>query len=266
MGVTFDLRMIDHRHVVERGFRAVNNAIAKGDTSILIEYILTIPFTPDPEVIAYRQARCHKLRELKAPGVIIQNEERMLRLVNGDAYSCDELSTKTISELCHLLGTWGWAHNSFGVDKAWYELDWFLQPADGPDDYLMYPIRPKVGDPAQTTIDQALKGSQKSPVDSTGSPIIRPCGSDEDDCFGYNPPKSIPLINEALAAIDAQTWDELVPRRIDQYRRASQSLGDNADGIVAQELEHARTAFTVMQKAYTTAQEKGFGVACEYSL
>jgi hypothetical protein len=266
MGVILDLRMIDHEYVVEHGLPLVNTAIAANDASILVEYILSIPFTADPDAVEQLRARCNRLREVQAPDVIIQDEERVLALVTGDEYSREKLTAKTLDELRELLGTWCWAQNSFRLDKAWYELDWFLQPADGPEDRLMFPARHEVGDPAQTLFDQALLGSQPSPLDDTGTPVIRTCGSQEDGCFGYNPPDTVRAIDKALSTIEVQRWDELIPQRIDQYRRASFNLGDAVDDVVARELEFARRAFPVLQKAYNTACERGFGVACEYSL
>lgn len=267
MGVTLDLRMIDHHHVVEDGVVAINEAISRSEASILVDYILEIPFTPDPEAIAYRQARCERLREVKAPDVIIQNEERLMRLVTGEAYSRDELSKQSLDELRQLLGTWRWAEYSFSIDKLWSELDWFLQPAEGPDDFPMYPLRPKVGDEEQTLLDQVLKGSQQSPLDNSDIPIITPCGSDEEDCFGYNPPSTVAEIVPALTAINPNAWADLVPQRIAMYKKTTLDVADSSiQGIVDRELEFARDAFPVCLKAYNTAMEHGFGIACEYSL
>lgn len=266
MSVTLDLRLVDHHHVVERGIPAVNAALVADDTSLLMDYILSIPVMPDPEVIANRRDRWDQLRELKAPDVIIQNEERLYRLVSGEAYSRQALSAKSMGELRELLGTWEWVQNSFSIDKAWYELDWFLQPAAGPGDLLMYPIRPPTGDPSQSILDRALHGGERSPLDGSGSPIIRPCGSNAEDCFGYNPPAAIASIDEALAAIDEHSWNALIQWRVNLYNQTCPDLGDAISEIVLQEQELARMALAVARKAYRTARERGFGVACEYSL
>jgi hypothetical protein len=196
----------------------------------------------------------------------VQIEERTLRLVNGDAYSRDALQKQTLDELRELLGTWGWPQNSFSICQTWYELDWFLQPAEGPDYILMFPLRPKTGDPSQTPIDWALCGAQSSPRDNSGAPIIRYCGSKHDDCFGYNPPDVVASIHAVLSTIDDQAWNDLVPQRIDQYQRANSEWGDNLAAVVSNELENARIAFAEMRQAYHAAQEQGFGIACEYSL
>lgn len=267
MGVTLDLRMIDHDLIVRRGMPVVNAALTTDDASQLMRYVREIPFTPSSDAVVFRQSRCDQLRKVNAPQMIIQFEERMLRLVNGDAYSADELAKLNLDELRELLGTWGWAENSFSIDKAWYELDWFLQPADGPsDDLLMYPIRPKVGAPAQTVFDWALKGSQQSPCDNSGMPMIRTCGSQDDGCFGYNPPDVVAAISLALSAVNDQKWTDLIPQRIDQYSRACPEFANRFANIVSQELDYARMAFGVMRTAYSLARERGLGIACEYSL
>ena len=130
----------------------------------------------------------------------------------------------------------------------------------------MYPTRPSTGDPSQTPLDRALKGSQQSPVDDSDTPIICTCGSEEEDCFGYNLPETIASIHDALAAIDEQSWDELVQKRIDLYLRESSDLQPYVADLVAQELETSRMALETMHQAYGVALERGFGVACEYSL
>jgi hypothetical protein len=267
MGVTLDFRMIDHDFVVQRGIPVVNAALAADDASLLMRYILDARFTPNSEAVAFRQGRCDQLRKMSAPQMIIQFEERMLGLVNGEAYSGSALAKLNLDELRALLGTWGWAENSFSVDKVWCELDWFLQPAEGPDGVsLMYPVRPNVGDSGQTLLDRSLKGSQPSPCDSSGMPIIRTCGSQHDDCFGYNPPDVVSSISLALSAVDDQKWSDLVPQRIDQYCKACPEFADDFAGIVAQELDYARMAIEVVRHAYSVASERGLGIACEYSL
>ena len=267
MGVTLDLRMIDHDHVVEHGVVAVNEAISNNDASILAKYIRSLPFTPNQESIAYRQARCARLREVDAPEMPIQTEERLLRLVNGEAYSRDELSRQSLDELRHLLGTWGWAENSFNIDKLWSALDWFLQPVEGPDDFPMHVIRPKVGDAGQSLLDQALKGSEQSPLDDSGMPIIRTCGSEREDCYGYNPPSKVAEIVLDLNAIDPETWGALVARRIGMFKKSQLEIEDETiRNIVADELKDAREALGVLQAAYNTANDRRFGIACEFSL
>lgn len=267
MGVTLDLRMIDHDFVVQRGIHVVNAALAADDASLLRRYILDARFTPNSDAVAFRQGRCDQLRKVNAPRMVIQFEERMLGLVNGDAYSGSALAQMNLDELRALLGTWRWAENSFSVDKAWCELDWFLQPAEGPDGvFLMYPVRPKVSDPGQTLFDRSLKGSQPSPCDNSGMPIIRTCGSQGDDCFGYNPPDAVESISLALSAVDDGRWSDLVPQRIDQYRTACPEFADDFAGIVSQELDDARMALDVVRHANSVASARGLGIACEYSL
>lgn len=97
-------------------------------------------------------------------------------------------------------------------------------------------------------------------------PLIRTCGSQDDDCFGYNPPDAVTSITLELSAVDDQKWSELIPRRIEQYRRVRPELTDEFSDIVSKELDHARMAFSVLCTAYSLASERGLGVACEYSL
>ncbi len=54
MGVTLDLRMIDHDFVVQRGIPVINAALAADDASLLMRYILDARFTPNSEAVAFR--------------------------------------------------------------------------------------------------------------------------------------------------------------------------------------------------------------------
>ena len=252
--------------MVEKGIPAVDEAVSKNDASILVEYLLTVPFRPNPQAIAYREERRDKLIAMDAPQVIIRNEEYFLGRVNGEAYTREKLSTMTLDELREELGGWGRESDSFELDRAWGDLDWFLQPAEVADNLLMSPSRPSVGDPSQTLLDQALIGGQPSPLDGTGSPIIRSLmPSEAGESLGYNPPETTQRMLDALMAVDVESWDEFVPTRVAQYDNSSENWGDTAE-IVATELENAKMALSVTREAYRAAIERDFGVGCEFVL
>ena len=265
MGVTLDLRLIDHVRVTSKDAPAVNRAVLENDARILLDYIVAIPFTPDPDTIAYRQERLKKLQDLHAPAVIIENEVTLLKNAKGEGYTSDILRSKTLDELRVILGQWGRYQDTYRLE-TWYGLDWFLQPAEGPDDLLTIPIRPKAGDPMQTLLDQALKGSELSPVDCEGMPLIRTCGSKDEDCFGYNPPEKVAVIHDRLSAVDVQKWDDLVPQRIELHQRNWRYSSEQLNKHVEHELAYAREGFEVLLKAYGDARDREFGVACEYNL
>jgi hypothetical protein len=263
MGVICDLRLVDHERVVEGGLAAVNGALAASDPAILRKYIAGLPLELNPAVIAMHEDRLAKLRELAAPQIIIENEVRLL----AAADTPEALALLSLDQLRERLGRWNWINSSYSLDKAWYELDWFLQPAEGAGDLLLYPQRPRAGDPRQTLLDQALHGAQQSPLADDGKLILRTCGTDDPDCFGYNDPPAASAIDAALHSIDPQTWSQLVPRRIALHRRAAPELNEaEAADIAARELEFAQLAFPNLRQAYRDAAARGWGVACEYSL
>ena len=267
MGVTLDLRLIDHERIVVRGLPAVNDAIRHNDPERLREYLKGLPIDVDPAVVEYRQTRLAKLREFAAPEIIIQNEERFLRWANGEAYQPNEYQSSTLDQLRHLLGTWCWVTHSFSLDKAWDELHWFLEPLAGPDEHPLIPTRPQVGDPSQSVFSQALQGAVHYPTDALGDPVIRTLGSQERDCSGYNPPETCKVILSALQAVDPHEWEKPVPFRRELYQRAMPGMSDEElAGFVDDELANASDTLPVLVTAYSKAVEKGWGVSCEYSL
>jgi hypothetical protein len=78
MGVILDLRLIDHERIVVCGLQAVNDAIRHQDAELLRDYLRGLPIEVDATVVGYRKSRLTRLRELNAPAIIIQNEERLL--------------------------------------------------------------------------------------------------------------------------------------------------------------------------------------------
>jgi len=267
MGVTLDLRIIDHERIVVRGLQVVQDAIRHQDPERLRCYLAEFPIDVDPDIVAFRETRLSKLRELKAPPIIIQNEEKFLRLANGEAYWAEELQKASFDELRQLLGTWCWITHSFSLDKAWDELHWFLEPAAGPNDAPLSPPCARVGDPEQTIFGKALQGAVSYPKDDLGDPIIRTLGSPEPDCSGYNPPGVCQAILQALDKVNPDAWSEHVPFRLELYRRAGWGMDDETiAGLVEDELTNARDVFGVLRSAYSKAVDKGFGLSCEYSL
>lgn len=265
MGVTLDLRLIDHERIAVKGLEVVNDALRHNDPERLREYLTRFPIEVEPAKVAYHQARLSKLCEVGAPEIIIQNEEHFLCLANGEAYRPDAFKKANLDDLRHLLGTWCWVSQSFSLDKLWEELHWFLEPMAGPEDCPLHPWQTKVGDPGQTVFGKALQGAFPYPTDDRGDPVIRSTGSPE--ASGYNPPNTCKIIYEALRLIEPAVWEKHVPWRCELYRRANLYLDDaEIADRVAEELELARDVFPVLLSAYSKAVAKGYGVSCEYTL
>jgi hypothetical protein len=267
MGVTLDLRLIDHERIVVRGLQAVNTALRLGDPELLRQYLAELPIDVDSSIVEFRTSRLATLRDLNAPEIIIRNEERFLDMANGEAYRPEAFQNATLDELRQLLGTWCWISHSYSLDKAWDELHWFLEPVAGPDAHPLHPLRLNVGDPDKTVITKAFQGAGDYPKDALGDPVIRSLGSSEPDCSGYNPPETCAVILEALQRVEPVRWEEHVPFRRELYRRAFPDMeNEEIAGRVEDELAYAREMFPVLITVYSKAVERGYGVSCEYSL
>jgi len=192
MSVTLDLRLIDHEHIVVRGLPVVNDAIRNKDPDILRNYLATLPVNVDQATVDFCTRRIAKLRKLKAPDIIIQNEEQALRRANGAAYQPEEFRTASFDELRELLGSWCWMSHCYSLNSG-SELGWFLYPTAGPDGYPLYPNH-RLGDPAQNVLDMAIHGSIDYPKDDLGDSVVRTRGSTQPDCYGYNPPETVEAV------------------------------------------------------------------------
>jgi hypothetical protein len=243
----------------------VNAAIRAENPELLREYLARLPVDVNPAVVEYRVSRLAKLREFKAPSVIIENEERLLSYANGDAYRPSEFKNASFDELRQLLGTWCWPTYSYSLG-AWTVLQWFLEPGTGPFNPL-HLERPGVGDRRQSIFDKALAGVSLYPPDDLGDPIIRTCGSTQSGCFGYNPPEVAKSILDALTQVDPEMWQRHLPFRRELYRLHCPDL--KAEEFVRdaeEDLSLACEDLSVLLAAYTKACELSYGVSCEYSL
>jgi hypothetical protein len=266
MGVTLDLRLIDHERIVLGGTRAVNDAIRKKEPNILREYLASLPVEVDPAIVERHTHRLARLREFKAPEVIIQNEERFLDLAKGVPYRPERLQEATFDDLRELLGRWCWINHTYSLDKAWENLHWFLEPVAGPV-YATCPQYPEVGEPARSIWTKCMKGAIPYPKDELGDPIVGTLGSMEPGCSGYNPPDVCKEALTALQHVDPADWQKHFAFRRELYKKDTPGLSDeDVDVCIESELTFAMDAFPVLLMAYTKAVERGFGVSCEYSL
>jgi hypothetical protein len=265
MGAICDLRLIDHKRVVEDGRRAVDCALCAKNPAILRAYIASLPRELNPAAIALREERLARLRQVEAPAMIIENEERHLAEAKGESYTPDALALLSMDQLRETLGRWNWANWSYSLDKAWFELGWFLQPSECRGDEVLYQLRPEPGEPPTMLLDLAYWGAEPSPCDHSGAPV-RTCGTNRPDCFGYNDPDLAAEIDDALDAIDPATWSEALPLWTCIYLTGTSLSEDEIADTASQDLRLAQDAFRVLRQAYRDAVARGFGVACEYSL
>jgi len=267
MGVTLDLRLIDHERIVVRGLQVVNEAIRRCDPERLRDYLKGLPVEVDPAVVEHRMFRLTKLREFSAPDIIIRNEEHLLRFANGEAYRPEEFKNSTLDELRYLLGTWCWVSHSYSLDTSWDTLSWFLEPMAGSDDSPLFPMPTQIGDQNQSLISKSLQGAFPYPTDDLGDTVIRTLGSQERGSSGYNPPETCKAILAALQVVDLRDWEEHLPFRCELYRRACPGMKDEEIAeCVENELAMAREVFPVLHSVYSKAAEKKYGASCEYSL
>ncbi len=267
MAVILNLQLVDHQRLFVGGLAATNQAIAQDNPAPLVDYIASLPVLADEQVIQARQSRVDRLRELNVPAQLVEYEEQLLQIATGEAFTRQRLEAQSRNELRETLGHWGWQLATFPLQDGWSALIWFFHPN------RVYETADFVAEPegigtAQTLFDQALRGSEHSPVDLLGEPVICTRGSAGPEFFGYNPPAKVAEISAALADVNPTEWTILGPKRVEFL---SKSLPDMQDEALLQEMattdvQSAQQSYEMLRQAYAMAEQNDLGIACEYSL
>lgn len=256
MGVSLSLSLVEHSVYVEHGPAALRRLEAgelEPVRALLFE-LLESPWVVQEALIAERRARLAKLEELRAPDLVLRNEERRIARLEGQGRSPEAVRAADAEQLRGLLHAWGrHGEELFFLDKSWDLIHWFADPARRE--------RPTPGPPArsaQTLVDQALFGSQPVPLELPGHPLW---GDPSEEGSAYNPPGTAQAIHLLLDTLDTAAWEavneELSEVAVELAPYAS-SPGDPGD------LDFARNYFSRLRLAYETAAAKGLGVSCDW--
>ncbi len=196
-GVTLALRLIDHQRVAKEDRAVIEQFLAERDSTALVDYIASLPFSQDADLVQKAEARIIGPQKatclnMSAKEIRRYNEmwKQIIACLNGSAYQADALRDQSIDSLRELLGQWGSPVKSYDLLEDWKLVEWYLQPFDTPPN-LSFPRRLNVKRQDRNPFDWALLGRDDSPTDSLGAPLIRSCGSREPECFGYNPPDAV---------------------------------------------------------------------------
>src|SRR5437867_9414117 len=103
MSMTLTLRIIDCHRLFVVGEKVVQDATDRNDPELLREYLRSLPVRVDLAAVRRRRRRLRKLRELGAPEIILENEERMLREVGRKQPVPESFANASMDELRKLL-------------------------------------------------------------------------------------------------------------------------------------------------------------------
>ena len=228
MSMTLTLRIIDCHRLFVVGSKVVQDATDQNDPELLRRYLLSRPASVDLAAARRRFRRLRKLRELRAPEIILENEERMLREARRKQFTPESLANASIDDLRKLLDELcSWCHD-FGDGNRAQHLRRTVNPHN--DDYRY------LGRASQAVL-AALNGSEEHP-------LYRETTYGD---FGYNPPEAVREIDDALAGIELDHFVRHMPK--------SQQL--------AKKLDSARQDFALLRRVYWLARQRGAGVGSE---
>jgi hypothetical protein len=246
------LVQIDHEGVVVQGLPALNHALRTGDLAPLRRLLQSLPFDEPQDLLDFLRDRLARLRQVKAPPVIIESEERRLASVRRPAP--EHIEQASLEELRTLLGRWCAEARTLDLDSGWDLLHWYGDPGR-----RRRPIgdwRVQAGHVPPSAWDHALYGAEPYPLDAGGQPVIRTGG---DPTAGwYNPPPVVARVAAALAALDTTDWDQ-----IDAKMDGVQEDDEPYRVGVEDRLQYVRPLFEEFRDFYRAAG-RGFGVSTAY--
>jgi len=238
MSMTLTLRIIDCHRLFVVGSKVAQDATDQNDPELLRRYLLSLPASVDLAAVRRRFRRLRKLRELRAPEIILENEERMLREARRKQFTPESLANASIDDLRKLLDELcSWCHD-FGDGNRAQHLRRTVNPHN--DDYRY------LGRASQAVL-AALNGSEEHPLYRETTFQLGTFGNVRYGDFGYNPPEAVREIDDALAGIELDHFVRHMPK--------SQQL--------AEKLDSARQDFALLRRVYWLARQRGAGVGSE---
>jgi len=238
MGVALTLRIIDSHRLFVVGSKVVQDATDQNDPELLRRYLRSLPASVDLVATRQRFKRLRKLRELRAPEIILENEERMLREARRKQFTPESLTNASMDELRKLLNELcSWCHD-FGDNNHARHLRRTVNPHN--DDYRY------LGRESRAVL-AALDGIEEHPLFRGTTFQLGSFGHVRYGDFGYNPPEAVREIDDALAGIELDDFVRHMPK--------SQEL--------AEKLDRARQDFALLRRVYWFARRRGAGVGSE---
>jgi len=203
MSMTVTLRVIDCSRLFVMGRKVAKDAADQNDPELLRRYLSSLPLSVDLVAVRTRGRRLRRLRELKAPEIILKNEERMFREIRRKQCVPESLANASLAELSELLNdVCSWGH----------EIGDGLRRVVNPRNERRY-----LG-AARNTVLIALHGSEEHPLRADA-------GYGD---FAYNPPDVVRELSAELASIEFESLTRRaseLPDREEILDRARQEFG-----------------------------------------
>jgi hypothetical protein len=252
MGISLALYQVDHTNIVVKGLALVNEALRTQKTENLRTFLKSLRFDESPELVEYFQNRVDRLREVEAPPMIIEWEEkRLASVLPPQPGFIDWLS---LDELRAMLGSWCREARSIDLDKLWDLIHWYCDPnrrkrLDGGWRFLKYYT--------PSAFDYAFHGEAPYPLDLCGDTVIRTGGLQE--MSWYNSPQVVDQIAQAMSRTDCNDWD-VIDEQMDSL---SEEKRPYLSGI-QDRLNSVMKTFSRLSAFYISAAYRGFGVSVEF--
>lgn len=262
MGIEWRLSLVDHDHVVDRGFPLLSLANRSGLLDEVRTHLGSKPWESNAELVQSLQKMVAVLTEQNAPETLLSNARRMLSEARGEHVTEAGIREMGFRTARRVLRGWNMSQRIFSQGSMFDLIHWTVDPQRRAraEEAVLEIGEAKVIEPhwrlypdlEPTVWDHAYYGSTDIPVDFDGIPLGG--GS----LFGsYNAPATVQTIWGTIEATRLPPWSEILK----EYTRSHSWIAGNlAEDQIEQDL---RGGWDQTRKAYETASRRGFGVLIE---
>jgi hypothetical protein len=262
MGIEWRLSLVDHDHVVERGFPLLSSANRSGLLDDVRVHLRSKPWEANTDLVTTLERMVASLTELNAPEILLSNARQRLSEARGEHVTEAGIRDMGFRTARRVLRSWNMSQRVYCQGSRFDLIHWAVDPQrraraeeavlEIGETRVIEPHWRLYPDLEPTVWDHTYYGSADIPTDFDGIPLGG--GS----LFGsYNPPSTVRVIRQAISATRLPPW----PAIVKEYTRSHPWIAGKLVGdLIEKELQ---SGWEQTRQAYETAMARGFGVLIE---
>ncbi len=262
MGIEWRFCLVDHEHVVERGFPLLSSANRSGLLDDVRVHLRSKAWETNDDLVMSLERTVEVLTEQNAPEILVSKTQRKLLEARGEHVTEAGVRDMGFRTARRVLRSWNMSQRIYRQGSMFDVIHWTVDPQrraraeeavlEIGETRVIEPHWRLYPDLEPTVWDHAYYGSADIPADFDGIPLGG--GS----LFGsYNAPPTVRTIWGTLSATRLPSWRDLLKEYTGSHPWIAGSL---AGSQIEKDL---REGWEQTRRAYETASSRGFGILIE---